>query len=110
MPGAARATELREEELFRGLASGRWRQAIVNRVGYDAMQILDVEAALFPFAWNVQRFPGSSNAHDSLGEACRALGRIEAARASYARALALDPGNARIAAILRDLASPPAAN
>ncbi len=125
MPGAARATELREEELFRGLASGRWRQAvdlldatapldvvegIVNRVGYDAMQILDAETALFPFEWNVRRFPSSSNAHDSLGEACRALGRIEAARASYARALALDPGNARIAAILGDLAAPPAAN
>lgn len=124
MPGAARAAELQEEMLFRGLASGRWRQAIasldaaaspeiveavVNRVGYDAMQILDAEAALTPFEWNVQRFPGSSNVHDSLGEAYRAAGRIEAARASYARALTLDPGNARIKAIVGDLASPSAA-
>ncbi len=85
-------------------------EAVVNRVGYDAMQILDAEAALTPFEWNVQRFPGSSNAQDSLGEAYRAAGRIEAARASYARALTLDPGNARIKAIVSDLASPSAAN
>ncbi|WP_137863351.1 MULTISPECIES: serine hydrolase [unclassified Sphingomonas] len=124
MPGAARATELREEALFRGLASGRWDAAIaglkattppqlveeiVNRVGYDAMQILDAETALPPFEWNVREFSRSPNAHDSLGEAYRATGRIDAARASYARALALDPGNARIKAIVGDLAPPSAA-
>ncbi|WP_204336602.1 hypothetical protein, partial [Proteus mirabilis] len=74
-------------------ASGRWDAAIaglkattppqlveeiVNRVGYDAMQILDAETALPPFEWNVREFSRSPNAHDSLGEAYRATGRIDA--------------------------------
>lgn len=122
LPGVARATEDREEVLFRGLAAHRWDaaiaetaaavhgsllEAIVNRVGYDAMDLLDAEAARHAFEWNVQRFPGSSNAHDSLGDAHRAAGRIDLARESYARALRLDPGNARIRATLEALGATP---
>lgn len=118
MPGAARAEEDQEEALYRGLASGQWDsaaasvaarapadrvEAIVNRVGYDAMSILDASAALPAFLWNARRFPKSANAHDSLGEAYRAMGRFEQARESYQRALALDPSNARIEAVLREL-------
>lgn len=120
MPGAARPTEGDEEALFRGLASSRWDVAIgrlqqtasgrteeiVNRVGYDALSILDAETALVPFAWNARRFPNSANAHDSLGEAYRAAGQLPAARESYARALALDPGNDRIRAIVAELGTP----
>lgn len=36
-------------------------------------------------------FPGSGNAHDSLGEARKAVGDIAGAIASYERALELDP-------------------
>lgn len=117
MPGAARRVEIEEERLFRSLASNRWDaavgrlervapadiEAIVNRVGYDVLNIWDAEAALVPLAWNARRFPGSANAHDSLGEAYRAAGRLTAARDSYARALALAPGDARIRKILAEL-------
>jgi CubicO group peptidase (beta-lactamase class C family) len=120
MPGAARPAEILEERLYRGLASGRWdkaiaalraavlgedAEAIVNRVGYDALYRLDPHTALLPFGWNARQFPNSSNAHDSLGEAHRAAGNLAAARESYARALAHDPGNARIRKILEELAS-----
>lgn len=122
MPGAARAEEDQEEALYRGLASGQWDsavasvvatvpadrvEAIVNRVGYDAMSILDASAALPAFLWNARRFAKSANAHDSLGEAYRAMGRLEQARESYQRALALDPSNARIRSVLHELAPPP---
>ncbi|PXA91109.1 hypothetical protein DMC47_26290 [Nostoc sp. 3335mG] len=118
MPGAARAEEAQEEALFRALAVGRWEtavdrliathsatrvEAIVNRVGYDARFILDVDTALGPFEWNVRRFPKSSNAHDSLGEAYLAAGRRDDARVSYRVALELDPGNPRIKGVLAEL-------
>ncbi|WP_031236122.1 serine hydrolase [Asticcacaulis sp. AC402] len=121
MPGAARAGEEQEEILYRGLACGRWDQAIaqlaatvpgdslegiVNRVGYDAMNILDVHAGLPVFQWNAARFPQSANAHDSLGEAYRVAGETALAKESYQRALVLDPANARISAILQDLNGP----
>lgn len=121
MPGAARPHERLEEALFQRLASDRWGEAeaaiaredstlgpvaveaAINRVGYDALSMLGVEAALPPFRLNVTRFPTSANAHDSLGEAYRATGNLAASRASYARALELDPGNLRIAATLREI-------
>jgi len=121
MPGAARQGEEQEEALYRGLASGRWDQAVaavaaripadqleatVNRVGYDAMNILDADAALPAFRWNAERFPRSANAHDSLGEAYRAAGQLDRARDSYQRALTLDPSNDRIRATINDLDHP----
>ncbi len=117
MPGAARRVEIEEERLFRSLASNQWdaaverlqrvapadTEAIVNRVGYDALNIWDAEAAVAPLAWNAQRFPNSANAHDSLGEAYRSAGRLTAARDSYARALTLAPRDGRIRKILTEL-------
>ncbi len=122
MPGAARTGEEQEEALYRGLASGRWDQAVsattatmpadrveatVNRVGYDAMNILDADAALPVFRWNADRFPRSANAHDSLGEAYRAAGQPDRARECYRRALALDPANDRLKATIDELDRPP---
>ncbi len=121
MPGAARKGEQQEEALYRGLVSGRWDQAVaavattipadrleatVNRVGYDAMNILDANAALPVFRWNAERFSRSSNAHDSLGEAYRVAGQLDRARDSYQRALTLDPTNDRLRATLNDLNHP----
>lgn len=117
MPGAARRVEIEEERLFRSLASNRWdaaverllrvaptdTEAIVNRVGYDALNIWNAEAALAPLAWNARRFPNSVNAHDSLGEAYRVAGQLAAARDSYSRALALAPGDMRLRKILVEL-------
>ncbi len=122
MPGAARKGEEQEEALYRGLVSGRWNQTVaavaatipadrleatVNSVGYDAMNILDAGAALPVFRWNVQRFPRSANANDSLGEAYRAAGQLDRAKESYRRALMLDSANERIKATIDELDHPP---
>jgi len=121
LPGAARIGEDQEEALYRGLASNQWDgaiasvdatvpvdrlEAIVNRVGYDAMSLLDASAALPAFQWNAKRFVQSSNAHDSLGEAYHVMGRLDQARESYQHALALEPSNARIKAVLQKLDRP----
>lgn len=82
-------------------------EATVNRVGYDAMNILDADAALPVFRWNADRFPRSANAHDSLGEAYRAAGQPDRARECYRRALALDPANDRLKATIDELDRPP---
>lgn len=53
-----------------------------------------VPDAVTVFEKNVERFPGSANAYDSLGEAYAAAGQREKAIASYERSLVLDPKNA----------------
>jgi CubicO group peptidase (beta-lactamase class C family) len=45
------------------------------------------------FTFIAARFPRSSNAHDSLGEALAANGDAAAAIAAYQRSVELDPGN-----------------
>jgi CubicO group peptidase (beta-lactamase class C family) len=121
MPGTMRSAEALEEMLLQRLSAGDWLQALmaldrdwvwldaqtmertINRVGYDALSTLGADAALHPFRLNVARFPMSSNAHDSLGEAYLAAGDLGAARASYRSALELDPSNERIPAILAEM-------
>ena len=48
-----------------------------------------MEDAIKIFRINVNRFPGSSNAHDSLGEALALAGDTADAIRSYSRALEL---------------------
>jgi cytochrome c-type biogenesis protein CcmH/NrfG len=55
---------------------------------------------------NVEAYPRSSNAHDSLGEAYLADGDRARAIASYRRALELGPRNANAAAVLKKIERP----
>lgn len=63
----------------------------INSLGYSRLWKGDVAAAVDLFEYNIERFPGSANFHDSLGEGLLAAGRTEEARAAYAKALELDP-------------------
>ncbi|MEL7488569.1 MAG: tetratricopeptide repeat protein, partial [Pseudomonadota bacterium] len=68
------------------------RQPALNRLGYALLRRVNrPDAAIAIFEIAAQRFPDSANAHDSLGEAYRAAGRIDDAIKSYERALAIDP-------------------
>jgi tetratricopeptide (TPR) repeat protein len=49
------------------------------------------EAAIDVFTVNAEVFPGSANVWDSLGDGYRAAGDIDAAIASYRKALEVDP-------------------
>ncbi len=67
----------------------RMPEAVVNRLGYRLLGEGKVEEAIAAFRSNVETYPDSANVHDSLGEALAAAGRLEAARDSHARAVAL---------------------
>ncbi len=64
------------------------------------------EEAIGVFELNVSLYPGSWNAHDSLGEAYAALGRREEAVRSYERSLELNPDNTNARAALESLSAP----
>ena len=64
-------------------------EAAVNQAGYAALRRGDLETALELLRHNAARHPDSANVHDSLGEALEQAGDLEAAVASYARAVAV---------------------
>ncbi len=55
------------------------------------------------FALNVSLFPESSNAYDSLGEACLAAGNSKEAIKNYSKSLELDPENQNAETKLKNL-------
>ncbi len=62
---------------------------VVNQMGYAALARQRHEQALAYFALNVRSFPDSANVYDSQGEGLQAAGRLEEARRSFERAVAL---------------------
>lgn len=68
-------------------------ESAVNALGYDLLGDERYDAAIAVFRRNVERFPGSANTYDSLGEAYLESGRLEDALRNYERSVELDPGN-----------------
>lgn len=99
-PQGARALE---EE---ALASGS--EQVVNTLGYCYLfQHKDVERAVTLFQKNVEDYPASWNAHDSLGEALALQGKLEEAVAAFsiAREMAPEAHARRILRTMDQLAS-----
>jgi enterochelin esterase family protein len=65
----------------------------LNTATYSLLELGHAKEAIPLFQWNVERFPTSSNVHDSLGEAHYLAGDRTKALASYKKALELDPKN-----------------
>lgn len=69
---------------------------LVNQLGYRMLQSgneKDKSNALEFFILNVENYPKSSNAYDSLGEAYKTLGNNQKAIENYKKSLELNPGN-----------------
>ena len=64
-----------------------------NLLGYRLLGESRVDDAIAVFGLNVERFPGSWNVYDSLGEAYAVKGDRERAVELYRRSLELNPGN-----------------
>ena len=60
-------------------------------MGYELMQMKELDAAITVFELNNQSYPESANTYDSLGEAYLAVGDKQKALASYKNALNLNP-------------------
>jgi CubicO group peptidase (beta-lactamase class C family) len=75
----------------------------VNRRGYELLQGGSVKQAINVFRLNVQAFPKSGNAYDSLGEAYLTAGDTTLAIENYSKSLALDPENKNAEEVLKKL-------
>jgi len=61
-------------------------EALMNQVGYQLIGQGNTEEAIAAFKLNVERYPGSANVYDSLGEAYERAGRFELALTNYEKA------------------------
>jgi len=74
-----------------------------NSLGYRLLSQRRMDQAVFVFELNARRYPGSWNAHDSLGEAYMKAGRTKNAVRILERSLRLNPGNANAKKMLEAL-------
>ncbi len=74
----------------------------INTIGYNYINN-DTKKALSYFKLNVNNYPNSSNAFDSLGEAYMLLGDKKNAVNSYKKSFELDPGNENALKMIQQL-------
>jgi Tetratricopeptide repeat len=75
----------------------------LNRLGYELIRQQDLEAAIKIFRLNVESYPQSANAYDSLGEAYMNLGDTSLAIENYKKSLELNPNNTGATEAIRKL-------
>lgn len=68
-------------------------ELVINALGYRYLQAEDYEQAIAVFKKNVERYPGSANVYDSLGEAYENKGEPDKAANSYKKAVSLGEKN-----------------
>src|SRR5215203_2429352 len=74
-----------------------------NTLGYRLLRRKKTSEAIEVLKLNVEAYPASANAYDSLGEAYLSNGDTEHAIQNYEKSLSLDPANANAAAVLKKL-------
>jgi tetratricopeptide (TPR) repeat protein len=84
-------------ERFYGRGSYDFGENGLNEFGYHVMGAGDLAGALQAFLLNVELFPESANAYDSLGEVYMNRGERERAIRAYEESLELNPNNANAA-------------
>jgi dienelactone hydrolase len=77
-------------------------EPVVNTIGYEHLQAGDVAHALEVFRLNVEAFPKSPNAYDSLSDGYLAAGQRELARVNAQKALDLLPTATDVPTAFRD--------
>ena len=94
---------------YRALKSGPtaaeydFAETELNQLGYQLLQTKKVSDALEIFKLNVEMYPQSANAYDSLGEAYMNKGDRELAIANYKKSLELNPKNSNATVKLSQL-------
>jgi peptidylprolyl isomerase len=87
----------------RGFADLYTSEGDVNSLGYRLLRRQRVPEAIEILKLNVEAFPNSANAYDSLGEAYFASGNTPQAIQNYEKSLSLDPANTNAAMMLKKL-------
>jgi CubicO group peptidase (beta-lactamase class C family) len=75
----------------------------LNSLGYQMIKEHKLEEAIKLLKLNVEEYPESANAYDSLGEAYNKNGQIDLAIECYKKSLELNPDNKNAREILRQL-------
>ena len=75
----------------------------LNRLGYELMRRPDFDAAIRTFQLEVEAYPQSFNAYDSLGEAYMKSGDTNHALENYKKSLELNPRNLGAAEAIKKL-------
>jgi tetratricopeptide (TPR) repeat protein len=75
----------------------------LNGLGYRLLRAKKLDEAVRIFELNVEAYPQSANAYDSLGEAFMVRGDRDRAIANYRKSLELDPGNINVVQQLEKL-------
>jgi hypothetical protein len=76
----------------------------IEAIGYQILKMDDQPSAIALLERNAKSYPNSSGAAFGLGRAYRAANRSDEAKKEFARAIALDPKNARAKTALSELA------
>jgi len=79
------------------------KEGDMNRVGYQLLQDGKKKEAIEVFKINVETFPKSGNAYDSLGEAYLADGDKKMAIVNYKKSVELDPTNENGKKVLEEI-------
>jgi tetratricopeptide (TPR) repeat protein len=69
----------------------RWNEGDMNALGYELLGMGRMKDAIEIFKLNVETYPQSSNAYDSLGEAYANDGQKDFAIANYKKSVELNP-------------------
>jgi len=101
--GVAAAVARYREIKASGSAGFDLDEAQLNRLGYELLGDERTADAIEILTLNVEAFPDSGNAHDSLAEAYLKAGQTAQAIKHYARALELDPTNRNAVEKLNEL-------
>ena len=80
-------------ERFYGRGAFDFGENVLNAFGYSLLEEGNAADAVAIFQLNVEQYPASANAWDSLGEGYLAMGDRERSLEAYEKSLELDPEN-----------------
>ena len=89
----------------RGFGDLYTNEGDLNALGYRLLRRKKVPEAIEILKLNVEAYPSSANAYDSLGEAYFVSGNTPQAIQNYEKSLSLDPANTNAAMMLKKLKS-----
>ena len=104
--GAEEAVKQYQELRASAATTYNFDEGQLNSLGYQLIAAKKFQDAIRILQLNVETYPKSSNAYDSLGEAYMNAGKKTLAIASYRKSLELNPKNANGARILKKLLTP----